>query len=466
MMSNNQERMDELTDKRLKVNEISSSFCAAKWLQQTLYLNNGFNHSCHHPSPHKIPLEELEQNIHALHNSNFKKEQRAKMLRGERPKECEYCWKIEDLGKGYFSDRHLKSTQTWAYDKIDEIASKDPYDDIFPTYLEVSLSNACNFACAYCSPEISSKWMEDIKKNGEYPTKFGSHNLDWLKSEGRYPYDNKEHNPYVEAFYKWFPLAFPHLRVFRITGGEPTMAKEFWRVMDMLKENLDKENKPRMRFAVSTNLCTPDKLIDRLIEKINAIQDQVIEIQVFTSAEATGKQNDYVRDGMDYELWLKNCNRILDETKALLCPMTTINLLSLPSFTGFIDDVVKMRGRHNVTAFNRLPFSVNYLRFPPHLQTVLLDKSERQEYADEIQEHCEKYLEEQSSAKLYLDDLDQIKRFCDYLRTEETQWKYRGDFAKFVTAYDTRRGKNFKETFPEFAHLVDEWKYIHAEMRD
>ena len=58
-----------------------------------------------------------------------------------------------------------------------------------------------------------------------------------------------------------------------------------------------------MRFAVSTNLCTPDKLIDRLIEKINAIQDQVIEIQVFTSAEATGKQNDYVRDGMDYELW-------------------------------------------------------------------------------------------------------------------------------------------------------------------
>ena len=76
-MSNNQERMDELTDKRLKVNEISSSFCAAKWLQTTLYLNNGFNHSCHHPSPHKIPLEELEQNIHALHNSNFKKEQKS-----------------------------------------------------------------------------------------------------------------------------------------------------------------------------------------------------------------------------------------------------------------------------------------------------------------------------------------------------------------------------------------------------
>ena len=100
------------------------------------------------------------------------------MLRGERPSECQYCWNIEELGKDYFSDRHYKSASWWAWPKIEEVANSDPDADVFPTYLEVSFSNACNFACAYCSPEISSKWMEDIKANGHYPVEFGSHH--WI----------------------------------------------------------------------------------------------------------------------------------------------------------------------------------------------------------------------------------------------------------------------------------------------
>ena len=64
-------------------------------------LQTGYNHSCHHPSPHKIPEEEVKANPAALHNSKFKKEQRAKMLKGIRPDECGYCWNIEDLGKDY-----------------------------------------------------------------------------------------------------------------------------------------------------------------------------------------------------------------------------------------------------------------------------------------------------------------------------------------------------------------------------
>ena len=93
----NEQRIQILEEKREKINNVSCSFCTAKWLQTTLLLQNGYNHSCHHPAPHKIPLEEIEADPAALHNSKFKKEQRAKMLKGERPSECGYCWKIEDL---------------------------------------------------------------------------------------------------------------------------------------------------------------------------------------------------------------------------------------------------------------------------------------------------------------------------------------------------------------------------------
>ena len=74
----------------------------------TVLLQTGMTHSCHHPTPHKIPLSELDANPTALHNTQFKKEQRQKMLKGDRPSECEYCWNVEDSNKDAFSDRHFK----------------------------------------------------------------------------------------------------------------------------------------------------------------------------------------------------------------------------------------------------------------------------------------------------------------------------------------------------------------------
>ena len=95
----NEKKIFVLKDKRDKINLVSPSFCTAKWLQTTLYLQNGYNHSCHHPSPHKIPVDEVLADPAALHNSQHKKKQREMMLAGERPAECDYCWKIEDLDK-------------------------------------------------------------------------------------------------------------------------------------------------------------------------------------------------------------------------------------------------------------------------------------------------------------------------------------------------------------------------------
>lgn len=455
----NEERVETLRRKRDIINTKSPSFCSAKWLQTTLLLQNGFNHSCHHPSPHKIPIDEVNANPAALHNSKFKKEQRAKMLAGERPSECQYCWNIEDLGKDYFSDRHYKSASWWAWPKIEEVANSNPDDDVYPTYLEVSFSNACNFACAYCSPEISSKWMEDIKANGHYPVEFGSHHLDHIVELGKYPYKNSEYNPYVEAFWKWFPDALPHLKVFRMTGGEPTMSKDFWQTLDYIKQNPSKE----LELAINTNLGTPDELIDRLIEKINEIAPHVKEVMIYTSAESKEEHAEYVRDGINYSRWYSNIQKILKKTECSVAVMTTINMLSLPSFTDFVGDVMELRKKFNLgSGLNRIPLSVNYLRFPPHLQVTLLDSQTREYYAKKIEDYCQEWVNYYSPlnwARMYLEEFDQIKRFCDYMRTDQSSGpKYRQNFVDFIEAFDKRRGKNFRETFPEFAHLLDDWR--------
>ena len=54
-------------------NTISKTFCLAKWHHTTIYLQSGETHSCYHPTPHSIPLDELAHNPSALHNTPQKK---------------------------------------------------------------------------------------------------------------------------------------------------------------------------------------------------------------------------------------------------------------------------------------------------------------------------------------------------------------------------------------------------------
>jgi len=59
---------------------------------------------------------------------------------------------------------------------------------------------------------------------------------------------------------------------------------------------------------------------------------------------------------------------------------------------------------------------------------------------------------------LYREEINQIKRFCDYLKTDQSSGpKYRRNFVQFIQEYDKRRNKNFCETFPEYEMLYLMW---------
>ena len=122
----NMNQMKDLLDSK------GPGFCLAKWTQVTMHLGTGLTHSCHHPTPHRIPLEEIQKNPGALHNTSFKKAQRKQMLNGERPKECDYCWRVEDSNTGSFSDRIYKSIDPYSFDDYDEIFQADGSENIFP----------------------------------------------------------------------------------------------------------------------------------------------------------------------------------------------------------------------------------------------------------------------------------------------------------------------------------------------
>ena len=288
-----------------ELDEVSKSFCLAKWSQLTLYLQNGYNHSCHYPSPHKIPLREIKRNPKALHNTRYKKRIRKEMLDGERPSECNYCWNVED-NSNRFSDRVFKSSENWSAPHLEEIRSLGWRENYNPTYVEVAFSNACNFKCSYCAPQFSSKWMEEIEKHGAYPTSDKFNDKSNMIRENKLHIPHKEHNPYVEAFWKWWTELYRGLDTFRITGGEPLMSPDTWKVFDYI---LNEPNPNReLKLGINSNLGVPDKLIDRMIEKIQKLEDEnrVKEIIIFTSVDTWGAQAEYTRNGLVFNKFWDN----------------------------------------------------------------------------------------------------------------------------------------------------------------
>jgi len=391
------------------LNNISPSFCAAKWIQTTLYLQNGFNHSCHHPNPHKIPLEELKENYKALHNTKFKKEQMQKMLDGIRPSECEYCWKVEDMGN--ISDRFYKSIEPWAWPFIPKILATKT-QDINPTYLEISFSNVCNFKCAYCSPDVSSKWAEETKQFGPYPT---SHATGKLKPT----YNHNEYNPYVEAFWEWWPELSKNLTNLRLTGGEPLLSKDVWDLLDKLEK--DPDLNPKLILGINTNLNVPKNLIDKLIAYINRIAPRIKEVNIFTSGEAVNEQAEYIRYGLNYKEWYENLDNLLTNvpSNSWVGIMTTINILSLGTIDKFYEDIMKLRIKHHTSyEHNKLIISTNYLRYPPFLHPCLAPVDVKEQTIERLEKLIDRWKEavypsEGHYALLYESDQEKIRMICN-----------------------------------------------------
>lgn len=270
---------DEAKSTRDKLNQISPTMCMAKWLQVSMHLPQGRTHSCYHPPTHVIPLEELEVNPNALHNTEFKMRERQQMLHGQRPRGCQYCWNVEDAPNppagGRLSDRHYRSSEWWVKDAWNEVVN-NPWDhDIAPRYVEVNFNQACNFKCMYCSPHLSTAWEDDIATHG--PIRFldgaGHNNISSLEHMGLMPLPgSRKDNPYIDAFWKWFPNAYDKLKVFRMTGGEPLMDKNTFKVFDYIKENPN----PNLEISLTTNLCPPNQtLFDKLLDQLKALEEPV-----------------------------------------------------------------------------------------------------------------------------------------------------------------------------------------------
>jgi len=443
--------MDDLEYKKKILDTKSASFCGAKWYNATIWLGSGMTTSCHHPLPHKIDLEEIKINPSAIHNTREKKEQRKQMQSGERPAGCEYCWKIEDIGRDSISDRVYKS-KIYSNKDLDHAFELDPTKNVNLKTLEIAFDRTCNFGCSYCNPAFSSTWANDVKQKGAYTdmTTDGRNHFTHAHDSAE-PYKKDETNPYVEAFYKWWETDLhKSLDELRITGGEPMMSPNLWRLLDWIETQGNKMN-PNMRIAINSNLGAKQSIIDRFKKKLKNFKN----FHLYTSNEATFKQAEYIRDGMVYSDWFSNVlHMMVDKVPSEIHNMCTINALCLESLPEFLERVVWFKNAAKVYG-SSMNFTLNILRFPSFQSPLVLPDDLRNKFKGDLEKFLttnEKWLEGM--------EINHTRRLIDYLDVVKTphagaatQDKLQRDFKAFYSQYDKRRGKDFEKTFP----IIGEW---------
>lgn len=439
--------MNDIEFRQQVLDQLSGSFCAAKWYNATIWLGSGQTTSCHHPPAHLVDADRVRANPRLLHNTDQKKEDRRKMIAGERPAGCEYCWKIEDMGRDAVSDRVYKS-RIYPIEALHEARNTPPESDVNLLTLEIAFDRTCQFACSYCNPAFSTTWVKDIQRNGPYANLVsdGRNHFTHTHSNSQL-YKITETNPYVDAFFAWWETDLHRtLQELRITGGEPLMSAHTWRLIDWFRDNRGKSS---TRLAINSNLGS-EVDVDRLLASV-----QGMDIDLYTSNEATATQAEYIRDGLVWDDWANNIERLLDSGQFRgIHVMATINALCLSTLDQLLECIMNWKLEYGREAIS---FTLNILRFPSFQSPLVLPDALRTVYRQRLVTWLSHWAD---SEFIHEHEVNHTQRLIDYLDVVKTPHseafdrpRLLNDFRQFYTQYDQRRSKDFVTAFPE----LKEW---------
>ena len=418
----------------------SKFFCPAKWNELFLYLNHGNTNSCHHPIPHKIPAELLDDPF-VLHNTPHKLKMQQLMMEGQRPEECHMCWHVEDSDPDVLSDRFHKSVD-WKND-IPHLQVDSHY---VPKFIEVVFDNTCNLNCSYCDPGQSTQWASKVQKQP----------LD-LETDYRNLY-NKIHiqngvsdDLYFKAWLNWWPLIADQVRTLKISGGEPLISNNFWNFVNILIET----QYPHLNFSINSNFSVNPDYIDRF----SGLSKHFQKLNVSASIDATGSIAEYSRQNLNYELFLDNTHRFCTDSadNCFYKLQSTVNILNIFGLREKLQLHIDLRKRYGTKISD---FYSTVVRFPEFQSISLLPDSIKKDQFDELdswynQNH--KYLTE-SEKHLVKKTTSYLENSPERLYDLDTD-KLLIDFKRFLIYSNKTSKLNYQNIYPQsFVQWVDNIK--------
>lgn len=183
---------------------------------------------------------------------------------------------------------------------FNELPTRDLQPE-WPRMLELSVSNACNLQCAMCNGE----WSSSIRS----------------QREGLPPLPKV----YGEAFFDDLAAFLPHLERIKFLGGEPFLASETLRVMEMAVEQ-----GLTPRCHVTTNGTQWSPRVERILEMLP------VDVAVSLDA-ATAETYESIRIGSSWSVVQRNLDRFQEVARRRGTAVTVTYCLMATNWHEFLD---------------------------------------------------------------------------------------------------------------------------------
>ena len=287
--------------KRIKPSEGNKTFCMAPWTHTYLSPQTERRICCASREPAQSFKQYIDTGNDAKEykpltlkehwNSEHMKSVRLRMMAGEELSECEVCdHKLlnTDVYRSYWNQLFNDRVDE-AYDSTDETGATTMQTISF----DYRFNNLCNFKCRMCGDMLSSSWEAETRKNKTWTKE----SQPWMASPLREQIINFQDTQVVQEFVE--AVETKRIKEIYWCGGEPLMWDMHWKAMQRIIElGFAKEVYVRYNTNLSRTSFKGIKLFDLL--------PQFQDWQICSSLDGTGEVGEYIRDGLNYEQWLRN----------------------------------------------------------------------------------------------------------------------------------------------------------------
>lgn len=283
------------------------------------------------------------------------------------------------------------------------------------------------------------------------------------------PVLQSQENPYARAFWNWWPDLYKDLKVFRMTGGEPLMDINTYKVLDYVIENPKRD----LKISVTSNMSSKPELIEKFISRVKTISDSryADRFTLFVSCDSVGSKAEYIRHGLNYDYFIDNVDKFLTEVQTgIVSFIITMNNLSGSGLKELLQKILELRKKHSHFA-QRVWFDTPMLRFPTWQSLQILPQSHQIniiEAMDWMKENPMIMATTQSRLHGFHDyEVARLQRVLDWMKlgVSDAQQlkKEQANFYRFFSEHDNRRKTNFLKTFPE---MTEFWEHCKEVNRD
>jgi MoaA/NifB/PqqE/SkfB family radical SAM enzyme len=231
---------------------LSNTYCSVLWNHQFIDGSGRIKPCCR--------FKETENNninsttIEDVFYSDTMKQRRGHSLRGDPIEGCRRCYEEELNGKKSLRQR---------YNDNEYLKPKD-LNNPKVEWLELAISNECNLACRMCDSRYSTKWFDEEFEFVGKATPLTKINIAQV-----YPF-------------------VPTLKHLKITGGEPFVTPDHWRLLDYIIEH-DYAKNIYLNYSTNCTVYPKESIVERLRQfkwvEVALSLDSIVA-EEFTSAEA------------------------------------------------------------------------------------------------------------------------------------------------------------------------------------